>query len=207
MPYDALGHDIAETLFEVGEHGRPPGGARLGAWCMRPPSGITYPSSTATAKATTTPARAVWIPNTNFRRSTRSARTPARGPMKRKGKDRIPAAMPTHKGECDISHTSQGMVNCWNQLAEALHRLLSQSNTKSRCLREVNVWTRVAPRFPSVAPACACSLVTGTSLCCCLLRSTLDLLSIESAGDGNDPGPQGAPLPGQGEGGTEGRAG
>src|SRR5882762_7920746 len=76
------------------------------------------------------------------------------------------------------------MVNCCNQLAEVLHRLLSQSNTKSRCLREVNVWKPVPPRFPPMAPACSRSLATGTSLLCCMLWSSLDLLSLKSDGDG-----------------------
>src|SRR6266446_2435018 len=164
-----------------------PGWTPVAALGLVPAGGMTAPRSTATAKTNTTSARAVWITKTTFRRSTRSARTPASGPMKRKGKDRMPAAMPTHQGECDISHTSQGMVNCWNQLAEALHRLLSQSNTKSRCRREVNVWTRVAPRFPPVAMACACSRSTGTSLRCCMWRSTFDLLCFKSDGHGHDP--------------------
>jgi len=35
-----------------------------------------------------------------------------------------------------MSQTSQGMVMSWNQLAEALHKLLSHRSRKSRCRKE-----------------------------------------------------------------------
>ena len=73
---------------------------------------VTYPACMPMAKANTTTASADCTTRTSLRRSTRSARTPARGPMKRNGKDRIPPATPTQKGECEICQTTQGTVIC-----------------------------------------------------------------------------------------------
>ena len=88
----------------------------------------------------------LWKTSTIFRRSIRSAMTPAHGPTTRNGIERIPDAIPTMKGDSEISHTTQGMVIIWNHTAEALHRLLSHSSKKSRWRRDVKVCSR-APRL------------------------------------------------------------
>src|SRR5262249_34454493 len=88
-----------------------PGCTPVGAWWAAPVGGMIYPCSTATANANTTTAMVVWITSTKVRRSTRSATTPASGPMTRNGKDSMPAAILTQKCECEIADTSQGMVD------------------------------------------------------------------------------------------------
>ena len=50
-----------------------------------------------------------------------------------------------------MSQTNQGMVISWNQLAEALNKLLSQSSRKSRCRKEQKAsWLRQVLALPTV---------------------------------------------------------
>ena len=79
---------------------------------MTPRVPTTYPRWIAAANPSTTTAMADCTTSTILRRSMRSASTPAIGPITRKGMERDPAAMPTRKGELEISHTSHGIVIC-----------------------------------------------------------------------------------------------
>ena len=66
-----------------------------------------------------------------------------------------------------MSQTNQGMVMSWNQLAVALHKLLSHSSRKSRCRKE----QKASRRRPVLTPSAVWGVLPDIWLSCDMAKN------------------------------------